>query len=82
MIFFLLRLTLFVIFIPLDSHLPPTGLTSQWLDRFTLMVSWKTESILNSNNNKRLHFRVNMTRKDVSKAEVESGRECAGSQCM
>lgn len=69
MTFFLLRLILFVIVIPLDPHPPPTGLTSQWLDRFTVMVSWKTQDILN-NNNKKLLFLVNMTRKDVSKAEV------------
>lgn len=74
--FFLLRFILFVIIIPLDPHPPPTGLTSQWLDRFTVMVSWKTQDILNNNNKKLL---VNMTRKEVSKVEVESGHECADS---
>lgn len=47
-----------------DPHPPPTGLTSQWLDRFTVMVSWKTQDILN-NNNKKLLFLVNMTRKEA-----------------
>lgn len=71
--FCLLRLIVLVI-VPLDPQPPPTGITSEWLDRFTVMVSWNKADIVN--HNKKILFRVNMANKDVSIVDVESGHEC------
>lgn len=52
-----------MIIVPLDGHPPPTGLTYEWLDEFTVNVSWKKPSGLPDN--RRPIYLVKTKTKDV-----------------